>query len=189
MANSSREKKTRRSAREEKWPQVREILFRPQRKRYVSGPKARHCVFCEASQVRKPGKKLVLYKGANALVVLNKFPYNPGHLLVVPLAHRADLQALDNEEYFELSWLIRESVSLLQKVYQCKGVNVGFNLGSAAGAGIPNHLHCHVIPRWWGDNNFFPLVAQAKVLPEDLDQMMERLLPAFDRLSSFDKIK
>lgn len=113
------------------------------------------------------------------MVVLNKFPYNSGHLLVLPRRHCGDLQKLSAEESADLWRVLNLTMEVLQSVYQPGGLNVGLNHGAVAGAGIPDHLHFHVIPRWAGDLNFFPLIAETKVVVESLEQSWDRLKIAF----------
>ena len=167
--------------REEIWPVERPVLFRPERLRYVRKliePKG--CVFCQAVEDGPSAESLLLYKGDHAIVVLNKYPYNSGHVLVLPRRHCGDFLQLTDVEHFEINLLLRRVVEACQEVYQPAGFNVGLNLGAASGAGIPQHLHYHVVPRWAGDTNFFALLAETKVVVETLEQTYERLLPYFD---------
>ena len=158
------------------------VLFRPERLEYVRRlAKPKHCVFCAATKATPSFSNLVLLRGKRAMVVLNKYPYNNGHLLVLPTRHEGGLVALDEKEHRDLHRLLRESVRILQETYSCPGLNVGLNLGAAAGAGIPDHLHYHLVPRWRGDTNFFPLIAKTKVVVETLEQTFSRLQPAFDK--------
>ncbi len=174
---SSKLKKTR-------WPHSdRGVLFKPERLKYVRKMiEVKGCVFCAARDAGPSPENLLLYRGKHAMVIMNKYPYNTGHLLVLPTRHCGDILALKAKEYAELSDLLRKSVAILTKVYNPSGLNVGLNLGAASGAGIPEHLHYHVIPRWNGDTNFFPLVANTKVVVETLEQTFERLIPYFRRL-------
>lgn len=167
------------------WPQERDVVVRPERLKYVRRmaiPKK--CVFCEAAKSKDMEEKLVVYKGREAMVVLNKYPYNSGHVLVMPLRHEGALEELSASELAEISQLVQSSVGILKKVYSCKGLNVGLNLGAAAGAGIPDHLHFHVIPRWHGDTNFFPLIAETKLVVESLETTFKKLVVEFKALSS-----
>ena len=113
------------------------------------------------------------------MVVLNKFPYNSGHLLVLPQRHCGDLLSLSDEEFFDLQKTVRLSMGALQEVYAPGGINLGLNHGAVAGAGIPEHIHYHLIPRWAGDLNFFPLIAETKVVVESLEQTYEKLWGIF----------
>lgn len=167
------------------WPQERDVVVRPERLKYVRRmaiPKK--CVFCEAASTKKHREKLVVYKGKEAMVLLNKYPYNSGHVLVMPLRHEGALEELSASEHAEISYLVKESVRILKKVYACKGLNVGLNLGAAAGAGIPDHLHFHVIPRWYGDTNFFPLIAETKLIVETLESTFAKLAPEYAELAA-----
>lgn len=156
-------------------------MERPDRYRYVRKLiKPEGCVFCSALKAGVGLESLVLHREKLAMVVLNKFPYNSGHLLVLPTRHCGDLTLLSQEEYTALSQLLRRTVDALQKSYDCPGLNVGLNHGAVAGAGIPEHLHWHVIPRWQGDTNFFPLIAETKVLAETVEQTYNRLRPFFE---------
>lgn len=142
---------------EDLWPFERDILVRPDRLKYVRKlVKPKGCVFCVAAKAKPSIKTLAVWQTSLSMVVLNKYPYNGGHVLVIPRRHVGDLTALSEEEYLDLMKLVRVTVRVLQKVYDCEGLNIGLNHGAAAGAGIPEHLHFHVIPRWAGDVNFFP---------------------------------
>ena len=156
-------------------------LWAPWRIDYIVGPKPDHCVFCEMTEVpvRRFRELLVLVRQPYAFVCLNKYPFAAGHLLVVPTKHVNDLAALDEAEYDALFRLVRKATAGLRKALAPGGVNIGINLGRAAGAGIAEHLHVHVVPRWNGDTNFLPIVADVRVMPEYLAQTRERLLPHF----------
>ena len=149
----------------------RQVLFRPQRYQYVrklipsSG-----CVFCAAAKDDLSFESLCVFKSEHSMVILNKFPYNSGHLLVLPLSHKGSLLELTEPEFLDLHLTIRKAVKAIEEIYQPAALNLGLNHGKAAGAGLPDHLHYHVIPRWEGDLNFFPLVADTKVVIESLDQ-------------------
>lgn len=170
-----------RQIREEVWPTERKVLFNPERLRYVRKMiKPEGCVFCAAVEKGVVAESLLLYKGEHAIVVLNKYPYNNGHLLILPRRHVGDFLDLTEHEHHEMNRCLTRGLKALGEAYGPSGYNVGLNLGSAAGAGIPEHLHYHVIPRWSGDTNFFPLIADTKVVVETLEQTYERLLPYFD---------
>ncbi len=135
------------------------------------------CVFCALPDGNEASR--VLVRGELAYVVLNKFPYNPGHLLVVPLRHVGDLEDLTTQESAESQSLIRRGVRALREESDPHGFNIGMNLGRGAGAGIPAHLHWHIVPRWNGDTNFMSVVGQTRVLPELLAETARRLAPRF----------
>lgn len=166
------------------WPLKRATLFKPERLKYVRKQISFDgCVFCDALKRRKAGEKresLVLYDDGLIMVIMNKYPYNTGHLLVLPHRHEGALQELSHEEAAGVMLMVQKCVTILQDEYKPAGFNVGLNLGASAGAGIPDHLHSHVIPRWNGDTNFFPLIAQTKVVVETLEQTFDRLIPYFE---------
>lgn len=158
------------------WPLERDVLFRPDRMKYVRKLiKPEGCVFCKAAKNEVSFETLCVFKSKHSMVVLNKFPYNSGHILVLPQRHCGDLLKLSDEEFLDLQETIRNCMAALQEVYQPGGINLGLNHGAVAGAGIPEHLHYHLIPRWAGDLNFFPLIAETKVLVESLEQTYDKL--------------
>lgn len=162
------------------WPTERDVMIRPGRLKYVRKLiKVDGCVFCNSVKSGVGFENLLLHKTKTASVVMNKFPYNPGHLLVIPNRHVGEFTELTNDELYELQDLLKLSIKVLKKAYDPAGFNVGLNLGSAAGAGIPEHLHYHLVPRWVGDTNFFPLLSDTKVIVEDLESTFDRLLPLF----------
>ena len=136
------------------------------------------CVFCALLGSGGEADR-VLERRPLAFVTLAKYPYNPGHLLILPTRHVADIEDLADEEGVEVNALLRKSVRVLRERAGPEGFNVGLNLGRPAGAGIPEHLHWHVVPRWGGDTNFMPVVAGTRVLPELLEQTYEKLAPGF----------
>lgn len=163
------------------WPLKRQVLFKPERLKYVRKQiETKGCVFCEALARGVNRESLVLFADETVMVVMNKFPYNTGHLLVLPRRHEGEMIALSPKENARIFEMVQTCVGYLQKAYQPAGFNVGLNLGAGAGAGIPEHLHVHIIPRWNGDTNFFPLIAQTKVVVETLEQTYDRLIPYFD---------
>jgi ATP adenylyltransferase len=173
-------KKSHQAQTDENWPKPKAVLFRPERLKYVRKMiKPEGCVFCNAVDNGPSVETLLLYKGMHAIAILNKYPYNPGHLLVLPRRHCGDLLAMTDAEVIEMQDLIRLSIASMNDSARPSGYNVGLNLGSAAGAGIPEHLHYHVVPRWLGDTNFFPLIAETKVVVETLAETYRRLLPYF----------
>ena len=159
----------------EVWPLERDVLFRPDRLKYVR--KLIHvegCVFCVASK-EISFESLCVYKSKHSMIVLNKYPYNSGHVLILPLKHKAQIFDLSEDEFSDLHLTLRLAMKAVTEIYQPGGINVGLNHGQIAGAGIPEHLHYHLVPRWAGDLNFFPLIAETKVVIENLEQTYERL--------------
>jgi len=159
-------------------------LWAPWRLAYVTAAPApaNECIFCDAQAGRQAD--LLLFRGRHCFVILNLYPYNNGHLMVVPNRHLSALETLQPEEQVEMMALARVSEMALNEAYRPHGINVGINLGKAAGAGIENHLHMHVVPRWSGDTNFMTAVGETRVLPEDLGATVARLKPIFARLAT-----
>ena len=141
------------------------------------------CVFCEAPQQADDAKVYILHRGQLAYVILNIFPYNTGHVMINPYAHVDSIEKLDANALLEIMQLINLSLAALRSVSNPQGFNLGANLGKAAGGGIDQHFHFHVVPRWQGDTNFMPIVAQTRVLPENLDNLYQRLHPAFGEIA------
>lgn len=167
------------------WPDERNVIESPHRLKYVRRIiKPEGCVFCSAAKSKKNIESLVLYKSRNLMIVLNKYPYNNGHLLIMPRRHVADYDKLSDQMLADMQVLVKHSIKILKKVYQPHGFNMGMNLGKVAGAGIPDHLHYHLIPRWGGDTNFFPLIADTKLVVETTEQSYNQLIPHFERLEN-----
>jgi len=159
-----------------------ERLWSPWRLAYVTGTNHQDtCVFCGAHLRQE--EELIVDRGRHAFVILNLYPYNSGHLMVVPYRHVASLAALRPDELAEMMLLTQRSEIALSEVYQPQGINVGMNLGRPAGAGIADHVHLHLVPRWTGDTNFMSVVGNVRVLPEEVMQSADRLRPAFERLA------
>ena len=137
------------------------------------------CIFCDKPAQGDDEATYILARGGWAFVVLNRFPYNPGHVMVAPFRHVGDLDELTEDETADIHRLLARSVRVLKEVERPHGFNVGMNLGRVAGAGIPDHLHWHLVPRWNGDTNFMPVLGQTRVLPELLAETYARLTPAF----------
>jgi ATP adenylyltransferase len=157
-------------------------LFSPWRNTYVTrNADEIGCVFCDALNSDE-GRALIIDEGPTCFVILNLYPYNSGHLMIVPRRHVGTLAALDDVELAEIGQLTQRAEMALTEAYQPQGINVGMNLGRPAGAGVLDHLHVHVVPRWTGDTNFMTVVADVRVLPEELEQSAARLRPAFARL-------
>lgn len=163
-----------------------DYLWSPWRYQYVSGGAHRDvCIFCEmASDPARDRERLVLYRGQFNLIVLNRFPYTSGHVMVAPYQHVATLAALDLDSMAEMMALSRMLETALGEAYHPDGYNLGMNLGRSAGAGIADHLHLHVLPRWNGDVNFMTSVSDTRVLPEDLNTSYEKLAPLLRRAAT-----
>lgn len=158
-------------------------LWAPWRLSYVTAAPApsTECIFCDAAAGHD--MELLLLRGQHSYVILNLYPYNNGHLMVVPRRHLSALEALTPAEQAELMAFSRLSEMALNEAYRPQGINVGINLGKAAGAGIENHLHIHLVPRWAGDTNFMTAVGETRVLPEELTVTAARLRPILERLA------
>ncbi|MCU0657284.1 MAG: HIT domain-containing protein [Polyangiaceae bacterium] len=157
-------------------------LWAPWRMEYILKPKGHGgCVFCEyASHGPEQAREdLVLHQGTLAYVVLNRYPFAAGHLMVIPRRHCSDLTELTDEERCALFDLVSQSCARLRRAVRADGLNVGINLGASAGAGIAEHLHVHIVPRWPGDTNFMPVLADVRVMPQALDATWSHLAPFF----------
>ena len=152
-------------------------LYTPWRLDYVVNPKAVECPFCAylAQDPSNDAANLLLHRAQHAFVMLNRYPYNNGHLMVLPNRHISNLAALDDAAQLQIMQLTSLCITLLTEAFAPQGFNVGVNMGKAAGAGLADHLHVHVVPRWFGDTNFMPIVAQTRVLPEWLEDTYRRL--------------
>ncbi|HWB72081.1 MAG TPA: HIT domain-containing protein [Egibacteraceae bacterium] len=164
-------------------PDAVQRLWSPWRMAYIRDPRrqATGCVFCD-----KPGRgaehdrdSLILYRGELIYVILNAYPYNPGHLMVVPFRHVAGFEELSADELGELGRLSQRAVRALRRSSHPEAFNLGINVGALAGAGIADHIHQHVVPRWAGDTNFMPVIGHTRVLPELLEETYDRLRPVF----------
>jgi len=154
-------------------------LWAPWRTAYISSGGPKECIFCTKGTSSNEKEDLVLFKGKKCFVLMNLYPYNPGHLMVAPYRHVGNLTELDVDERNELMELIVKSIAILQKVMNPDGFNVGINLGRVAGAGVEGHVHFHVVPRWSGDTNFMTVVGDVKVMPELLSSTYEKLVVHF----------
>jgi ATP adenylyltransferase len=151
----------------------------------ASGLPPDDCIFCDTSE---PGRgDLIIARGRLSFVILNLYPYNNGHMMVVPSRHVPNLASLNEDEQAELMRLTRHAEMALNEAYKPQGINVGINLGRPAGAGVADHLHVHIVPRWNGDTNFMTVVGNVRVLPEDLGATKAKLQPIFERLAATDR--
>jgi ATP adenylyltransferase len=157
-----------------------EVLWAPWRKIYVSAkgePAA--CVLCRALEQAEHADSLVVHRAALSFIVMNLYPYNSGHVMVAPSRHVGSLSDATPEELADMMGLTRRLEAVMAEVYQPNGMNVGMNLGRAAGAGVPDHIHLHVVPRWYGDTNYMTVTGQTRVIPEDPVEAARRLRAAF----------
>ncbi|NPA40314.1 MAG: HIT domain-containing protein [Thermodesulfobacteria bacterium] len=160
----------------------RKILWAPWRGEYVSGKKEPGCIFCPPENPLPDEERLILYRDEKVIVIMNKFPYNVGHLLVSPRRHVAELEDLPPEELLALMQMCQECLKILRKVLNPHGFNVGFNLGKVAGAGYPDHLHLQIVPRWEGDLNFLAVLDDVHVISTHLLTLYRKLFPYFQEI-------
>jgi ATP adenylyltransferase len=156
-------------------------LFAPWRMAYIGAPQQPGCLFCRSFEASPDDDRenLVVHREAQALAMMNRFPYNNGHLMVAPRAHEGSLTGLDDEQLLAVMRLTRRSIGVLEDVMTPEAFNVGVNIGRVAGAGIPDHVHVHVVPRWNGDTNFMPVLGEVKVINEHLEATWEKLAATF----------
>lgn len=148
-------------------------LWAPWRMKYLKSKKNKKCIFCEAKKNTR--QKYVVFKTPYSLAILNIFPYNNGHIMVAPLRHIKDFSLLRENEALDLIKALNKAKKLLDKILKPDGYNIGINLSRIAGAGIPGHMHIHIVPRWLGDNNFMPIIAETKIISQSLEELYKKL--------------
>ena len=157
-------------------------LWSPWRMKYIRRQKTpKGCVFCDAVQKEDKEDNLIVVRGERAFVILNRYPYTSGHIMIVPFDHVDTFERIDEETCAEVMFLIRQGISALDRIYKPDGYNMGANLGASAGAGIKNHIHFHLVPRWDGDTNYMTSIGGTRVLPEDLSETLKRLKNAWPK--------
>lgn len=154
------------------------IMWTPWRLDFILGQKSPGCIFCEKPRRERDRDDLILYRGREAYIIMNAYPYNNGHLMIVPYAHVATLEELSISVLTEIVLLTQRGLGALRRAISPDGYNVGMNLGRAAGAGIADHVHLHIVPRWGGDTNFMPVLSETRLIPELLQQTYDRLIEA-----------
>ncbi|NUM58595.1 MAG: HIT domain-containing protein [Bdellovibrionaceae bacterium] len=160
----------------------RRVLYRPERYQYIKKiDQPKTCVFCDAASMGVGKASLCVYRSEYSMILLNKFPYNNGHILILPLNHIGNLLELSPVQYEDLMATVRKAMMAIENIYHPAAMNLGMNHGAAAGAGIPDHLHFHIVPRWSGDLNFFPLIAETKVVIETLEQTFDNFMRYFSK--------
>jgi ATP adenylyltransferase len=152
-----------------------EQIWAPWRIEYIAKPKDSGCVLCQKPEQNNDDANFILYRGQSNFIILNAFPYNPGHLMVAPYRHVANIEDLTSDESREHFNLVKKSLALLKEVLRPGGFNIGLNIGKIAGAGIEEHLHTHIVPRWQGDVNFMPVLADTRVISEGLAATYKKL--------------
>jgi ATP adenylyltransferase len=154
-------------------------LWAPWRLEYIRGPKADECIFCRAVESDDDESNYVVHRGEHSFVLLNAYPYNNGHVMIAPYAHEPTIETLDAPTTLEMAQLVKRSIVAMREVYRPEGFNIGINEGAAAGAGIEEHVHQHVVPRWGGDTNFMPVIGDVRVLPQSLSDSWKELRSVF----------
>ena len=157
-------------------------IWAPWRIEYILSEKPDYCIFCNALEQKNDAKTFTLYHGKHSFVIMNTFPYNNGHLMIAPYQHQSCPTKLDQEIALEIHRMTQESIRILRSVLNAEGFNIGMNLGKVAGAGVEDHVHTHIVPRWNGDTNFMPVLAETKVHPEYLKDTFKKLAPLFKKL-------
>ncbi|MEI8134223.1 MAG: HIT domain-containing protein [bacterium] len=157
-------------------------LYSPWRSKYIESfkvhsavPEKNDCIFCSAIRESNDQERLLVHRGKTAFVIMNLYPYNSGHMMIVPNRHTADFGSLSAEENAECSKLLQLAQTALHELSRPHGYNIGMNIGKSGGAGIDDHLHWHIVPRWNGDTNFMPTIADVKMVSEDMDRQWEKL--------------
>jgi ATP adenylyltransferase len=158
-----------------------ESLWAPWRIPYIRMPKPAGCIFCDKPKENKDVENFILFRGSRNFVIMNAYPYNPGHLMVVPYRHIGKLEDMTLEERNEHYEIVSRSTGVLREDTGTDNFNLGMNLGRVAGAGIDDHIHTHIVPRWNGDSNFMPVIADTRILSESLEDIYQRLLVKFQK--------
>jgi len=158
------------------------IIWAPWRASFILSEKEKGCILCNRFNMKDTVKNLIVHRGEHAFVILNKFPYNAGHTMVVPNRHISQLEKLKPEEAAEFFELTRLSVTIIKRCFKPHAFNIGMNLGKQSGAGIPAHLHMHIVPRWTGDSNFMPVLGKTKVVSFPLEPFYDRLREEFSKV-------
>ncbi len=152
------------------------ILWAPWRFKYIENVSNKNeCIFCTKPREEPSKDNLVLYKSRHSFIILNLFPYNTGHLMIAPYKHTSKILDLNDEEWLDIVNLLNLSIKIIEEVYKPQGFNIGMNIGRISGAGIEEHLHIHIVPRWAGDTNFMPVISNTKVIPESLEDTYNKL--------------
>ncbi len=155
-------------------------LWAPWRANFILSKKEKGCVFCNRLKTKDSVKNLIVYRGKKCIIILNKFPYNTGHTLIIPKRHIGQLEKLTVAESIEFMALTQQTVKFIKKIFKPDSLNIGMNLGRSSGAGVPGHLHMHVVPRWIGDTNFMPVIGKTDVISIPLEPCYKALKKEFD---------
>ncbi len=158
------------------------IIWAPWRIEYIRSPKHDGCIFCDFPKENRDKERLILYRGEHCFIIMNNYPYNPGHVMIAPYRHVGKWEDLTDQELLEMMQLSQLVIKALKRTMNPHGFNMGVNLGRVAGAGIDDHVHLHIVPRWNGDTNFMPVIADTKVIPESLEEAYDELKAAIDEI-------
>ena len=159
-------------------------LFAPWRIEYIRMEKQDGCIFCDLPREKEDEKNLILHRGKHAFVIMNNYPYNPGHVMVAPYRHVGSWEELSNEEILEMHNLVTLMIRAIKNRMNPEGFNIGVNLGRVAGAGIEDHVHIHIVPRWNGDTNFMPVIADTKVIPQAINETYRELKEEIEKITA-----
>jgi len=154
-------------------------IWAPWRIEYIQMEKAEGCILCDKPRQNSDAQNYILYRGDKNFIIMNTYPYNPGHLMIAPYRHLAGLEQLTDEELHEHFEIVSRSIKVLRQVFNPGGFNIGINMGKLAGAGIDDHFHTHIVPRWQGDTNFMPVISDVRIVPEALAETYKKLKDKF----------
>ncbi len=154
-------------------------VWAPWRMEYIANNKSKGCIFCISAEEGEDREKLILYRTPFSFIMMNRYPYTNGHLMIAPFRHTANMDELSDDEMLDLFKMLRRCRNALEEIAGPQGYNIGINLGKAAGAGVDEHMHIHIVPRWNGDTNFMTVIGDIRVMPENLLNTYDKLLPAF----------
>ncbi len=163
------------------------VLWAPWRIEYIRSPKHDGCIFCDFPKENRDRERLILYRGKHSFIIMNNYPYNPGHIMVAPYRHVGEWENLSDDEIMDMMRLTKLAVRAIKEAMNPDGFNIGVNIGSVAGAGVVGHVHIHVVPRWNGDTNFMPVIADTRVIPQAIRETYDELKAAIDRLIKNEK--
>jgi len=161
---------------------MKKMLWAPWRMEYILSKKPKDCIFCLGKGGKEDKKRLVLYRSTRSFVIMNRYPYNNGHIMIAPFKHIANIEDLDIKTAQNMLEVLQKSIKIIKLCLKPEGLNVGINIGKAGGAGVEEHLHVHVVPRWNGDTNFMPVLGDVRVMPEYLEDSYNKLYPYFKAL-------
>ncbi|RZN70419.1 MAG: HIT domain-containing protein [Candidatus Methanolliviera hydrocarbonicum] len=160
---------------------MKDKIFAPWRIGYIQATKDEGCILCDLPREERDEENLILHRGKSSFIIMNRYPYNPGHLMIAPYKHVGVIEELDTDEIYEIIDLCKLAIRAIKSCMEPDGFNIGMNLGRIAGAGIDDHIHLHIVPRWSGDTNFMPVLAGTDVIPEALEETYKKLKEALEK--------